>query len=123
MTAAVKLDWAAMLPQPEATAITADAGDTDGATALPVAEAPAQPHSEALSAAKVSSDDRVWCSDCQRLAGGKRCKAPAVGLLIASMNYEPVQTWPRRCFAYLPGPNDPDQTPGATRWPWLKETA
>ena len=68
-----------------------------------------------------TSDDRRWCADCQRLTERGRCTAPAAGLLIASRQYEPEQTRPRRCIAYLPGPNDPDQTPGAVRWQWLKD--
>lgn len=67
-------------------------------------------------------DDRRWCYDCLRLVDGIRCNAPESGLLMVSMKYEPVQTMPRRCIAYLPCPDDPDQTPGSTRWPWLKET-
>lgn len=113
MTAAVKLDWAAMLPRPETPISTTDAGKSPAPAPLPATQ----------TAAIGSPDDRVWCSDCQRLAGGKRCKAPAAGLLIASMVYDPVQAMPRRCVAYLPGPNDPDQSPGVARWPWLKETA
>lgn len=72
---------------------------------------------------RFTQDDRRWCKDCQRLAGGVRCKAPAAGLLIASKVYEPVQSMPRRCVAYLPGNDDPDQTPGVVRWPWLKSLA
>lgn len=67
-------------------------------------------------------DDRRWCYDCLRLVDGIRCNAPESGMLIASMKYEPVQTMPRRCIAYLPCQDDPDQTPGSTRWPWLIET-
>lgn len=113
MKAAANLDWAAMLPQ------QVTQNENMGASEPP-APAPLS-ESQTDTTNIVRSDGLIWCSDCQRLAGGKRCKAPAAGLLIASMVYEPVQTMPRRCFAYLPGPNDPDQSPGAFRWPWLIE--
>lgn len=67
------------------------------------------------------ADDRRWCTDCRRLTESGRCTAPAAGLLVASKQYEPCQTMPRRCIAYLPGPNDPDQTAGDKRWPWLND--
>lgn len=65
------------------------------------------------------ADDRRWCTDCRRLTESGRCTAPAAGLIVASRQYEPAQTMPRRCVAYLPKSIDPDQTPGAKRWPWL----
>lgn len=72
----------------------------------------------------ISGDDRRWCYDCLRLVDGVRCTAPESGLLIVMKpkNYEPMQSMPRRCIAYLPCQDDPDQTPGAIRWPWLIET-
>lgn len=125
MRPAFNLDWSGMLSQPETQTAT-DESAAPIAVACDVAEAPALPQFEydpRKDPERFAHDDRRWCTDCQRLAGGARCKAPAAGLLIASMIYEPVQTMPRRCVAYLPGKADPDQTPGATRWPCLTECA
>lgn len=118
----VNLDWSALLPsadiQESATTNAGGSGD-----AMVSGEAIGTRNDATRTAPeRYTQDDRRWCRDCQRLAGGIRCKAPAAGLLIASMIYEPVQTMPRRCVAYLPGKNDPDQTPGAARWPWLNTT-
>lgn len=135
MSKVMNLDWSAMLAHPdEQKETTTNAGTPGnamvsgapnktrhGATQKP-GEPPAPLPVAATEPKPYPPDDRRWCRDCQRLAGGVRCKAPAAGLLVGSMVYEPVQTMPRRCVAYLPGENDPDKTPGATRWPWLKET-
>lgn len=122
MTTGVNLDWSALLP---------DADIQERATTNAGGPSNALVSGEAIGTRndatrkdpdRFARDDRRRCSDCQRLAGGIRCKAPAAGLLIASRVYEPVQTMPRRCVAYLPCIDDPDQTPGAARWPWLIET-
>lgn len=121
MRPAVNLDWSGMLGQPDmqtamdesAAAVAVASGLTEAPTLSPFEYDPRKDPE------RFAHDGRRWCSDCQRLAGGIRCKAPASGLLVASRIYEPVQIMPRRCIAYLPGPNDPDQTPGAVRWPWL----
>lgn len=131
----MNLDWSAMLANPdeqrEAKANAGAVGNamvsgTPNKTPHDAQQKPGEPPSPITVAAPEPKpyppDDRRWCKDCQRLAGGVRCKAPAAGLLVASMMYEPSQIMPRRCVAYLPGESDPDQTPGATRWPWLKET-
>lgn len=116
MTERLVFDWAGMFdaPGPHNEATTNANG---AAHALPSTEPTA--HFRDFS----TTDDRRWCSDCLRLTQHGRCAAPAAGLLIASRQYEPDQTMPRRCIAYLPGPNDPDQTTGAVRWGWLKDNA
>lgn len=76
---------------------------------------------EAQNAPGRFDDDRRWCTDCRRLTESGRCTAPAAGLMVASRQYEPAQTMPRRCVAYLPKSIDPDQTPGDKRWPWLND--
>lgn len=122
MTPGVALDWSAMLPGADIQEMATTNADGSG-NAMVSGEAIGTRNDATRTAPeRYTQDDRRWCRDCQRLAGGVRCKAPASGLLIASMIYEPVQTMPRRCVAYLPGKNDPDQTPGAARWPWLIET-
>ena len=123
MTFGVRLDWSSMLPDADAQERTATNAGGSG-NALVSGEA-IETRRDATRTApeRFTQDDRRWCKDCQRLAGGVRCKAPAAGLLIASKVYEPVQSMPRRCVAYLPGNDDPDQTPGVVRWPWLKSLA
>ena len=121
MTPGATLDWSGMLSQLETQTAT-DASAAPVAVAYDLSEAPDLPqfdYDPRKAPDRFTRDDRRWCTDCQRLAGGIRCKAPAAGLLVASRMYEPVQTIPRRCVAYLPGKDDPDQTPGAIRWPWL----
>ena len=131
----MNLDWSAMLAHPdEQKAAATNAGEPGNAmvsgtqnktrhgTTQKASEPPASLTVAHTDPERCPLDDRRWCRDCQRLAGGVRCKAPAAGLLVASMMYEPAQVMPRRCVAYLPGKDDPDQTPGAARWPWLKET-
>ena len=123
MSKAIILDWSGMLGQSETQTAT-DENVKPVAVACDLSEAPTLPqfvYDPRKDPGRFASDDRRWCSDCQRLAGGIRCKAPATGLLIASRVYEPLQTMPRRCVAYLPCMDDPDQTPGAARWPWLNQ--
>lgn len=112
MTERLDVDWAGMFdaPGPHNEATTHAGGIAHDF----VPPEPTEPLRD-----RNTSDDRRWCTDCKRLSNGLRCNAPAVGLLVASRQYEPIQTMPRRCVAYLPGSNDPDQTPGAIRWPWL----
>ena len=114
MSERLAVDWAGMFdaPGPHSEATT-NAGGIARAYASPEPIAPVRDYD--------TSDDRRWCADCLRLTEHGRCTAPAAGLFIASRQYEPDQTMPRRCIAYLPGPNDPDQTTGAVRWPWLKD--
>ena len=122
MTTGVNLDWSALLPDADIQERAATNSGGSG-NALVSGEAIGTRNDVTRTPPeRFTQDDRRWCKDCQRLAGGVRCKAPAAGLLIASKMYEPVQSMPRRCVAYLPGNDDPDQTPGAARWPWLKET-
>lgn len=61
----------------------------------------------------------VWCRNFTR---NGRCLAAARGELRAARDYEPViPTLPRRCIAFLPPPDDPDQRPGTERYSWLAE--
>ena len=112
----VAVDWAGMFDAP---------GPHNEATTHAGGIAHVLPSTEPITPVRDCStiDDRRWCADCLRLTQQGRCTAPASGLLVASRQYEPEQTRPRRCAAYLPGPNDPDQTTGAARWPWLKDSA
>lgn len=114
MTERLAVDWAGMFdaPGPHNEATTNTGGISHDIT-QPEPTAPIKDNS--------TRDDRRFCADCKRLSNSLRCNAPAVGLLVASRKYEPCQTMPRRCVAYLPDANDPDQTPGDVRWPWLKD--
>lgn len=123
------MDWAGMFDAPgPASAIE---GPLDGEPTKPYEPTPEEKErirkrSELRGAQSASdrfdNDDRRWCTDCERLnTDTGRCSAPAAGLLIASRNYQPALTMPRRCIAYRPCCCDPIKTPGAVRWPWLKD--
>jgi hypothetical protein len=64
------------------------------------------------------SDDRCFCSQCRNFRD-PRCLAAARGEIAARKGYEPCQDFPRRCEAFAPLSGDPDQRPGAQRWPSL----
>jgi hypothetical protein len=65
-------------------------------------------------------DDRRHCRTCLSLTPGGRCMAAYRGTLPgAASEARPIDTIPRRCVAYAPLPNDPDQRTGRDRWPSL----
>ena len=59
------------------------------------------------------------CDLCGNLTEAGRCSAAARREIVAMRGYEPVRDMPKRCEAYKPPPDDPDQRPGAERWPGL----
>ncbi|GHU18693.1 hypothetical protein FACS189475_04590 [Betaproteobacteria bacterium] len=63
-------------------------------------------------------DDRRRCAHCLNLQINGACKvASPGGLVSAARGYRPNQEWLQRCAGYRPCPDDPDQRPGAERWP------
>jgi len=54
-------------------------------------------------------------TQCENLSGN-RCLAAARGELDGVRNQHPFDKLPRRCVAYVPLPDDPDQRPGFERW-------
>lgn len=64
-------------------------------------------------------DDRRHCAQCANIARSGLCLAARRDEIIASRTYHPVDSLPRRCEGYAPGPNDPDRRPGRERWPGL----
>lgn len=54
------------------------------------------------------------CRQCRKLAGNGRC-------LAAAIRREPVPDIGRRCETFLPLASNPDQRPGAERWPGLAD--
>lgn len=66
-----------------------------------------------------SDDDRRHCRTCSSLTESGRCMAAYRGALPAARETRPIDTIPRRCVAYAPRLDDPDQRPGAKRWPWM----
>lgn len=76
---------------------------------------------EAL-AAEVASmdDDRTTCQTCAGRRFDGACRAAQRGDISGTArNYTPDPAIRRRCEAYAPKPNDPDQRTGAERWPNL----
>lgn len=71
-----------------------------------------------LSKPAPSSDDRRTCDQCENLVG-HRCHSAKRGEIVASRDYAPIPDLLRRCERYVPKANDPDQRPGADRWPGL----
>lgn len=66
-----------------------------------------------------SLDDLRTCDLCGNLTETGRCSAAARREIVAMRGYEPVRDLPKRCEAYKPPPDDPDQRPGRERWPGL----
>ena len=68
-------------------------------------------------------DDRRRCTDCRNLAENDLCLAAWRGELTSGLiarRYHPARPKQlRRCEAYAPRPDDPDQRPGSERWPGL----
>lgn len=63
------------------------------------------------------SDNRRFCTECMHLTDKQQCIA---GLKLgANKNYRPYLDLPRRCEAYKPYPEEPDQRLGWQRWPFL----
>lgn len=113
------IDWAAMLPgaadqppalaevgQPEA--MPTASRDTNEPAGLPAIQSPER-----------RGDNRRRCCECAKLGHGGRCLAVARREIVASRTYAPHPDWLRRCEAFAPLPNDPDQRPGRDRWPGL----
>jgi hypothetical protein len=65
------------------------------------------------------ADDRRRCIACMNLTAGGACLAARRGERPgnAPRDYHPVLDVPRRCEHYRPKPGEPDQRPGAQRWP------
>lgn len=68
-------------------------------------------------------DDRRRCTQCLNRRphdGVCRIAEPKAGALVAAnRSYAPDPVLPRRCEGYAPKASDPDQRPGADRWPGL----
>ncbi len=68
-------------------------------------------------------DDRRTCSQCANLRQ-RVCaiaKPERGALVVASQGYRPDPARLVRCEGYAPSASDPDQQPGAERWPGLRE--
>ena len=63
--------------------------------------------------------DLRTCELCGNLTEAGRCDAAARREIVASRSYQPVRDMPKRCEAYAPPAEDPDQRPGRERWPGL----
>lgn len=109
------IDWGAMLP--------AAADDRDNHTEADPAGAvrpdPAAEQLPCMAAPERAGDNRRRCSECANRAGNGRCLAAARRQLVASPTYAPDPVILRRCEAFAPLPDDPDQRAGRDRWPGL----
>lgn len=66
-------------------------------------------------------DDRRRCQHCLNLSKVGTCTvASPGGPVSARRGYEPIPDILRRCEGYRPNEEDPDQRPGAERWPGLQ---
>ncbi|MDP3512552.1 MAG: hypothetical protein Q8S20_07365 [Sulfuritalea sp.] len=63
--------------------------------------------------------DLRTCELCGNLTEAGRCSAAARREIVAMPSYQPIRNMPKRCEAYMPPADDPDQRPGAERWPGL----
>ena len=102
-----------------------------GAAAMGAAMSPPVPSIETASwadpatlpivgAGDTATDDRRYCTACQHLLDAVCTIARQAGLVSARRGYSPVAL-PMRCVGFMPGAGDPDQRPGAERWPGLLE--
>ncbi len=106
------IDWGAMLPAgaaaPKDSLPQIEEVANDDAASLPAIASPER-----------RGDDRRRCSECAKLGHGGRCLAAVRREIVASRTYAPHPDWLRRCEAFAPLPNDPDQRAGRDRWPGL----
>jgi len=106
------IDWGAMLPAVAAPPVDLlpqiEEVSNDGTECLP-----------AIASAERRGDDRRRCSECAKLGYGGRCLAAVRREIVASRTYAPHPDCLRRCEAFSPLPNDPDQRAGGDRWPGL----
>lgn len=104
------IDWGAMLP--EGAAPLVDAGpQNENREAAPAIES-----LPGIVSPERRCDDRRRCAECAKLGHGGRCLAAARREIVASRTYAPHPDWLRRCEAFAPLPNDPDQRAGRDRW-------
>ena len=69
-------------------------------------------------------DNRRPCACCGRWANSTgRCEAVDRGELVGRPPYTPAAFMPHRCRTFQPLAGDPDQRPGAARWPGLVRIA
>ena len=62
-------------------------------------------------------EDRVTCSGCSELMSNGVCLGAIEGKVLgAPQVYHPDRGQLRRCTAFIPMANDPDQRPGSERW-------
>lgn len=94
--------------------------DRTTAEAMATAEHSRRPHADKWAAR--AGDDRRLCPECSHYRVRFCTIAAPGGLVSAARNYEPLPGLLRRCEGFAPLPDDPDQRPGAQRWPGLTNT-
>ncbi len=83
----------------------------------------AGPYTTAPLSERDPDDDRRLCTDCANHGPQGRCLSAwrREGPGAASRDYHPIANLLRRCGCYAPRAHDPDQRPGAERWPGLAD--
>lgn len=107
------IDWGAMLPAGAAPLVDTSPQNEDREPAPAIESLPG------IASPERRGDDRRRCSECAKMGHGGRCLAVVRREIIASRSYAPHPDWLRRCEAFAPLPNDPDQRAGGDRWPGL----
>ena len=107
------IDWGAMLPA-EAAPLVDSRPQIEDRKPAPVIE-----RLPLIASPERCGDDRRRCSECAKLGHGGRCLAAVRREIVASRTYAPHPDWLRRCEAFAPLLNDPDQRAGRDRWPGL----
>ena len=103
----------------ERSAIIEFEGRQDRRTAEALATAEERKRGRAAVWAARAGDDRRYCPECGCYQERRCTIAKPGGLVSAARGYMPVPDMLRRCEGFAPLPEDPDQRPGADRWPWL----
>lgn len=81
------------------------------------------PYTSAPLAERDPTDDRRLCTDCANRTPQGRCLSAwrREGPGAAAREYYPISNLLRRCGCYAPRAHDPDQRPGAERWPCVAD--
>jgi hypothetical protein len=112
---AMRIDWDELLPPK-----SPDPAEKVGAGGT--AKEPEQPAADAgIAAREREGDTRRRCTECGNLGERGICLAAQRRQIVASRNYTPIRDMLRRCEGFAPLPTDPDQTPGRTKWAWLRD--
>lgn len=106
------IDWDALLPTTSPIAPASDAPQPEPIPQPPATDGP----DESASAPWLDGDNRRRCTHCGNLNERGLCLAAYRGEIVASRSYTPIRDLLRRCEAFTPLPDDPDQRTAWDRW-------